>query len=318
MMRVFFITLALIVCGVAVVVWIGAQPERRYETSACQYRMIHEYKPEHEIGLVTVGGSRMRVSTNAQHFDEILAEIRPGSLPVHNLAHSYFSIGKEYVLIEEFLENHNPKAIVVMIRRRTGDYGTVHRDFVDIARLKDIPLVVHALWPEDRLNAIRAARDVVLKHLVPLRRVQAPHPEMTIRNCDRLDFRLDALALDNGAKKFETLDGVTVDWELSDPRQEGLRRWIAAFKELSNRTGTDIIFLSITATWEPLPEKGLELEFEAETGMPLIVLDRELHRKLVEDGKRDESHMNQAGREIFLPWLVSRIEEKCSRSDGCL
>ncbi len=266
---------------------------------------------------MTVGGSRMRVSTNARHFDEVLAELRPGALPVHNLAHSYYSIGKEYVLTKEFLERHNPKAVVVMLEQRLERLGAVRPQLTRIARLSDIPLLVSAVWPEDKLNAIRAARDVIFEHLAPFGRVQSPHPEMTIRNCDRLDYRLDVLALDQAAKIYESVSNKTAEWDLTDPGHDGLKRWIAAFKDLSRESNTEIIFLLITATAEPLPAPELEREFEAETGMPLIIFDEELHKKLVENGKRDNSHMNQAGREIFLPWLVSRIEEKCSRSDGC-
>ena len=49
----------------------GGAPERRYEHSACQYRMIYQYTPEEPMGLVTLGGSRMRVATSSDHFDEV-------------------------------------------------------------------------------------------------------------------------------------------------------------------------------------------------------------------------------------------------------
>ena len=48
----------------------GGAPERRYEHSACQYRMIYQYTPEEPMGLVTLGGSRMRVATSADHCDD--------------------------------------------------------------------------------------------------------------------------------------------------------------------------------------------------------------------------------------------------------
>jgi hypothetical protein len=71
--------------------WYGNSAERRYKNSACQYRMIYNYSPKPEMGLVTLGGSRLRVSTSARHFNQILNKLRPNYSPMHNLSHSIFT-----------------------------------------------------------------------------------------------------------------------------------------------------------------------------------------------------------------------------------
>lgn len=317
-MRWFPVAVVAVLAGIGATLWAGSLPERRYENDACQHRMIYNYAPETEMGLVTLGGSRVRVSTNATDFNRVLEELRPDAAPMHNLAHSYFSIGKEYVLLRDLLEHHSPKAVVIMIEPRKADFGDAHPGFADIARLSDIPLAVSALWPESPLAAIRAGRDIVFEHLFPFDRAGRQHREMTDHNCDRLDYRLSVDILDRAATRFETVSRTTLDWDLTQPAEDGFLRWMTAYRALSEASGTQVMFLLVTATTEPLPAADMESRFEEATGLALITLDPALHARLSADGKRDASHMNAAGREEFLPWLITRIEEKCSQPEGCL
>lgn len=301
----------------AILLW-GDEKERRYERSACQYRMIYDYEPEPAMGLVTLGGSRVRVSTSATHFNELLSKLRPEALPVHNLAHSVYAIGKEYVILRDLLENHKPKSVLVMIKPRSANFGSAHPSFIEIARLSDIPLAIKTIWPESRMNALLAARDILLQHLNPLERVGKQHSEMTDRNCDKLDYRLNVQSLHSAQRIYEVASQKVLDWDLTAPSERGFLQWMAAFQKLREKTGVEFIFLLMTGTSEPLPAADMGKKFEEITGMPLITLDRELHAKLSAGGKRDSSHLNEIGRVDFIPWLIGKIEQKCRRSDGCL
>ena len=90
-----------------------------------------------------------------------------------------------------------------------------------------------------------------------------------------------------------------------------------AYRDISNASGTEVIFLLITGTSEPLPAPDFAAQFEAAFGLPLIVMDRDLHARLARMGNRDNHHMTPAGRAVFLPWLVDQIEQTCRRADGC-
>ena len=111
----FVFACGLVMVCLAFVLWKGDQPERRSEDGACQYRMIYDYQPDPPMGLVTLGGSRVRVATSARDFNPILAQMRPDAAPIHDLAHNYFSLGKEYVLARDLLDEHDVKSILIMI-----------------------------------------------------------------------------------------------------------------------------------------------------------------------------------------------------------
>jgi hypothetical protein len=296
----------------------GGTSERRYETTGCQHRMIYEYTPDPQIGLLTLGGSRLRVSTSARHFNEILAEIRPDALPPHNLSHNIYSVDKEYVVLRDMLDKHTVKTALVMIEPRKAEFGSMSAPFAEIAKLSDIPLAVHAVWPENKINAVRGARDIVFQHIDAFSEVGSIHKGMSLQDCDREDYRLNIGGLDKAQTKFMQVSGRALEWDLTDPSQEGFLRWMRAFKDLSEHSGTQIIFLLMTGTSEPLPAPSVRDQFFETTGLRLITLDRDIHDELSLNGKRDSSHINKVGRDVLLPWLVAQIEDVCNRDDGCL
>ncbi|MFK7763596.1 MAG: hypothetical protein AB8B62_10055 [Roseobacter sp.] len=313
----FFIALAAVALLISTVLYVGASPERRYETADCQFRMIYDYEPELEMGLVTLGGSRVRVSTSARHFNTLIEDLHPGAVPVHNLSHSYYTLEKEYVLTRDLLEQHSVKTILIMVEPRWNDFGKADPDFLEIARLSDIPLTVKALWPENPLNAVRAGHKILIQHLGIFDRVDDPHRETTDRDCDRLDYRLDIPALERADDAYAKASQSVLDWDVTRDDHAGFLRWMMAFRSLQEQTGTQVMFLLMTATSEPLPPKTFADQFLETTGMELIVLDTEIQAVLAEGGRRDASHLNAAGRAVFIPWLVPEVEAKCQRPDGC-
>lgn len=311
------VSTCVVLVALGTLLWMGDKPERRYESEACPHRIIYDYTPDPAMGLVTLGGSRVRVSTSEPDFNAYLAAERPDAVPMHSVAHSIFSLEKEYVILRDLLENHAVKSVIIMIEPRRADFGAAHPDFTEIARLKDIPLAVSTLWPESPINAVRAARDIIFQHLDIFDKVGEQHRQMTVRGCDALDYRLDVGQLDQADRMYRTLGTERLEWDLMAPEEEGFLRWMAAYRALAQQTGTEIMFLLMTATSEPLPPDDLEIRFENITGLPLITLDRDMHDQLVAMGKRDSGHINKPGRDIFIPWLVAKIESKCRRTDGC-
>lgn len=315
---------ALSIIGLVCVAWVailvlGAQPERRYQNDACQYNMIYKADPKVPIGLLTLGGSRVRVSTHARDLQAIIDERNPEALTMHNLAHSIFVLEKEYVLLRDLLERRNVKSALIMIERPNGGLDRNIADFFTIARLSDIPMAFNALWPENPKYAILSVRDIIWEHLRFYARTDGKkHKEQTDFDCDKLDYRLNIPALADAEAKFEMSKLETLDWDVLNNSGTVFLRWMKAYKTLADEAGVQIIFIVITATSEPLPSYNLEATFFSKTGMHLITMDREIHEKLSMIGKRDSSHINQQGRRIFLPWLYQRILEKCTRQDGCL
>lgn len=313
----FFIACVAVALLVSIVLYVGASPERRYETADCQFHMIYDYEPEPKMGLVTLGGSRVRVSTSARHFNTLIEHLRPDAAPVHNLSHSYYTLEKEYVLARDLLEQHSVKTILIMIEPRWNDFGKADPDFLEIARLSDIPLTVKALWPEDPLNAVRAAHKILIQHFGIFDRVDDPHRETTERDCDRLDYRLDILALERADDAYAEASRSVLDWDITRADHAGFLNWMTAFRALQEQSGTQVMFLLMTATSEPLPPESFAGQFLETTGMEVIVLDPQIQTLLAEGGRRDASHLNVIGRAMFIPWLVPEVEAKCQRADGC-
>lgn len=317
-MKRFALAFAIVVLLVGGILWWGDQPERRYEDSACQYRMIYGMPDGRQvpIGLVTLGGSRVRVSTSADHFDKILTRINPSALPVHNLAHSRFSLEKEYVLLRDLLEVRQVKAALVMLKPRFSHHGLAHPDYMEIARLSDIPYAIRALWPERKMAALEAVRGILWEHLRFFDRVKQPPRDTTERNCDGVDYRLNIDRLLEGYRAYQREQGA-LHWDLSAPESRGFLWQMQAYKNLAEQHNVQIIFIIMTAADERLPPPGFEQAFERITQMKLITLDKDIQNALSMDGRRDQSHINHAGREIFIPWLIEKIESKCIKAEGC-
>lgn len=317
-MKTFAIAVLLVLSAIASILYVGSTPERRYVDSACQYRMIYGQERGQQAGLLALGGSRMRVAASGRQFADILASRKPNALPIYNMAHSIFAFEKEYFLLRDFLERHSLKSALIMIEPRQKDFGSLHPDSITIARLNDIPTVVSNLWSEDKAQSLLAARDIFVEHLRFTKRAGKPHKETSLHDCDRLDYRISIEALNAADAIYEQMAGRWLDWDLSHEREDGFLKWMAAFRALEEKHDFELFFLLMTGTSEPLPVPGFDETFKGVTGHELITLDENIHATLSKMGKRDSSHINETGREVFIPWLIERIDERCERPDGCL
>lgn len=321
--------LTLFLC--AVVLWLGGSEERRYENYECNQRMIYDYKPVGEMGLLTLGGSRIRVATATPDFDLFMDEEDMSSGLVHNLGHTNYSLGQEYVFLRDALEKHSPRSVLVMVEPRMAKFGTVEQGFIETARLSDIPLAMRTAWVEEPRVAISVVRDIFVKHLYVMRPIKNlmkkylrisnsslakryPNP----RNCDTGDHRLSVQKLANAEQKYNEVSKQILEWDLSSGSEVGFLRWMKAYKLLADSRNVGIIFLLMTGTDEPLPQEGFSKKFEDVTGMPIITLTSELHEIISRNGKRDNIHLNSLGRKEFIPWLIDQIKEKCRLEVKCI
>lgn len=317
-MLLFRIVAGFVVVALTGLIWFGDAPERRYVNSPCQYQMIQQ--PVQEMGLLTVGGSRMMTATDADDFNAALASVGEPHLPVFNLAHSHFSLGKEYVLLRDLFERWSPKAVLVMLEPRKSSYGEAHPEFAEIARLSDIPSYAAAILQEDGAESVRLILRVIRHHLRVWERLspkQMALPEEPLTNCHPGDYRLTLDHLMKGAQR--SAKGLKwADWDITAPEEQFNRTYIRQISDLAEANGAQAIFLRLQGTGEPIPEPGVSDRFRDATGAELITYDAQLEERMASIGRRDRSHINALGRETFLPWLIDRIRAVCRQDDGCL
>ena len=318
-MIVFRAVLGLCIALLAVTLWIGDRAERRYVNSQCQYRMIGQ--DPGEMGIVAVGGSQMLTAADSDDMNALLDEIGIEHLPAYNLAHSYFTLGKEYVLLRDLFEaGWRPRTVLVMLRTRKHRHGTVHPEFAEIARLSDIPISLRTIWDEDPWAAIAGAAQILRHHLQIWESVKLPRnaPDR-VQNCHIGDYRLTLEHLERTPKLRQLAERRgTQDWDINSPSEAFTRIFVKAIADLANENGSQAVFVSLPRLGTPPPKDGFAEAFLAATGAPILITPPEMAARLDESGRRDISHMNAAGRAYFQPWLIEQIRAVCTMPHGCL
>ena len=300
---------------------VGGQPERRYHGNTCQYQVI--YGDDAALGLVAIGGSRMLAAANASELDSIIASRNPNASPSANIAHSYYSVEKEYVLLRDLLSERPVKTALVMLEPRGNSFGSLHSEYSPIAKLSDIPLTVSAAFQEAPARVLAGIWDIINAHFKPwyaLETALAPRVfdvDPTPLDCAPTDYRLNIVALNNAEQRYQARRGQPLEWDLDAPEEQAVLTWVRASQAIADQHDTALFFILMTGTSEYLPDSALPEIFRQKTGSELIVFDAQIHQQLASDGKRDSSHINAAGRDIFLPWLVDQIAKNCPRQDGC-
>lgn len=299
----------------------GGQAERRYQGNHCQYQVI--YGDTTPLGLVAIGGSRMLVAANTTELDTIIVSRHPNALPSANIAHSYYSVEKEYVLLRDLLLERPVKTALVMLELRGNSFGSLHSEYAPIAKLSDIPLTAAAALHEAPANVLSGIWDIVKAHFKPwyaLETVLAPHvlgDDPTPLDCAPADYRLNIEALSNADLRYRSRLGQPLYWDLDAPSEQAVLSWVRASQAIAEEHDTALFFILMTGTSEYLPAPSIVETFRDRTGAELIVFSPDIHMRLAEGGKRDSIHMNAVGRAIFLPWLVEQIEERCTKEDSC-
>lgn len=315
--------IALTVCTVALglVLWVGGSSERRYVNTICQHFLINQ--DPFDIGIVTIGGSRILTATDADHFNEILDRSGVEHQAAVNIAHSHFTLAKEYTLVRDLLQNGwKPRSVLVMIEPRTGRYGAIHPEFAEIARVSDIPLSMRALWSENPWAAVAGAVQVLRHQFEVWERVRLPRGAQVrheLKNCHVGDYRL---TLDQLARYQELSDRAArngpLKWDIAGPKEAFTRTYVEAFLDLADAYDTQVIFHYLSRAGTTPPTQEFADVFYQTTGARLIVQPPELAAKIDRVGRRDGTHINAHGRETYLPWLIGEIQTNCENPRGCL
>lgn len=318
-MILFRVLLGIFACAFALVVWLGDRAERRYVNSQCQYRMI-EQTPD-AMGIVSVGGSQMLTAADADDLNAVLDKTGGTHAPAYNLAHSYFTLAKEYVLLRDLFEaGWRPRTVLVMLTSRNRRHGTVHPEFAEIARLSDIPISLRAIWAESPWAAIAGAAQILRHHLQIWEHVKLPkNAPDRVRNCHLGDYRLTLEHLQRGPElRALAAKRKVLPWDIAGPGEIFTRTYVEAIADLAAEHGAQAIFVNIPRVGTPLPAPEFPAQFLDATGVRFLTPPVEMARRLDAAGRRDISHMNAAGRAYFQPWLIEEIRSACTFDHGCL
>ena len=294
---------------------LGDRSARRYHGMDCQHNVI--WGDDDPLGLVTIGGSRMLVASVVKDVEAALDAKGFDYLPGANIAHSYYGVEKEYVLLRDLLDHRPVKTALVVIEPRGTSFGRLSPDFLTIAKLSDLPKAWQASGHEAPLAVFTDIWTSVKEHMKNWKFAHEPVGKSASRDCAPQDYRLDMIALEGAQQKFDEKSGQFLDWELKSKEEQAVLSWAIESKELTDQHGTELFFILMTGTGQSLPVPQLALNFKELTGVDLIVFSPEIHQKLSKSGRRDGNHLNAEGRDIFLPWLIDQIAAKCKNPKGC-
>ncbi len=329
-MKVFYAALCLVIAGLAVKLAYGGTADRRYSRSDCNYRLIYENKGP--VDLAMVGGSRFLTAMDSDDLSAYLKARRGYSPVLYNVSHSHFAIEKEYVIIRDLLDERKVKTVVVMMQPRNWSRNIVHEDFYKMATLGDAVTIVGAAATEDPFVALSAAGRVVLEHLKPSQRLASctngslndsrcrrhVHRKDPTRNCHSGDYRFDVRQLLAGERVRDVKLSRPLTWKINSARETFNIVFIRKLQALADRHGTKLFFLYLPRTNQSTPKPEFARKFEAATGSQILIPPPDLVKKLALGGRRDNTHINAAGRKWFHPWLVRQLESRCPDINGCI
>lgn len=315
-MKRFKISLAVVCTGFTALLTFGSLPERRYaDGMGCVYRAI--YRADSAIGLAVTGGSQMQTAVDVNYTEELLAQRGISFDPVYSVARSNYSIATEHLLMEDLIEERTVKTALIMIEPAAT--ANPLEDWVpQLASVADIPNLLSAMRGDTFTDRLEVVREVIVHHLKPTNDGLPPNYFAKPKpHCGRPDPRLDLKAMSDAEAARAELEGHALQWNLSDPLEQNLLGSVRRMKKLADQHDVELIYILMSATSDPLPDKSIEAAFFEATDVKLITFDEEIHTWLAENGRRDRSHINRAGREVFTPWLIDKISAVCARPEGC-
>lgn len=321
--------------AVIVVVGLILQGERaaiRYADTACPYYLI--YENEGPVDLLGIGGSRMLTAFDADHIGRVLSQRGQGELVVYNASHSHYVLEKELTIFRDFVENRRVRNAVIMLQPRENDVsvGRVNEEFAAIASIRDIPVTLRATSHESGMVTMRTGLDVLQHRLSPPDALEsclgqekprgicrrwvtndAPH-----RNCHAGDYRTKLDVLLANASRLQSENVNKFNWSLAAAEQKFTEVLVREFVRVARSNDVNLFFLFVARATQAVPEAAASEAFEAKFGVPLLIPPDEIVMKIARMGTRDITHIYEPGRDIYLPWLIDEIENKCPAGKHCL
>ena len=312
----FKVVLILVITAIVALLLFGSLPERRFaDGMGCTYRTI--YKASGPIGLVVTGGSQMQTAVDVEYLEELLAKRDINPNPVYSLARSNYSIITEHLLIRELIAERKVRTALIMIEPASSEVELPER-VPKLAEISDVTEVWSLMLGQDFSKKLDTIRQIFVNYFKPTNGGVPPNIfGVAKHHCFRPDSRLDLPIMADAENKWKSLVDTSLDWDFTDQLQKNLLNSVRAMKLVADQHDVELIYILMSGSQDALPDNRLEREFYEATGAAIITLDRKIHDWLSENGRRDTVHINQAGREIFLPWLIERIQKVCRRKEGC-
>ncbi len=313
------IALAVLAASTVVAAYlVSDDPKYRYREFGCNYALT--YLDDRPVYLAGTGGSRMKTSFGAGTLQRLLSARLGHEVVVFNASHNRRSMELEYIITRDFLSEHDTDNFVVFFEPESGR-NKPHEQFPALARLSDF---LHILFADTNKPWYRRLADfmqVVANRFdrwgearARTRKVPegAPYADCHLRdmppNVDRL----------SGADPLIPPEDIEpLEWAPDDPDQSYFTYFMRRIGEAGQRHGTNIFFLHLPMRNRPTMSAAQAAYVRNETGARLLIMPPEIQRQLAERGYRDNTHMYQPGRDIYLPWLAEAIASACD--DGtCL
>jgi hypothetical protein len=299
----------------------GETPKRRYESLPCVYNAVFENRIP--AGLVTAGGSRLMVSTPPGEISEELGKRGVPHLRGFNIAHSIYGVETEYVIIRDFLEQHQAKSLVIMLNpRHIRGLDYVQRHLSSVAKTSDVFEYMRTSFWDNPTLVLSTSLKIISNNFKFFEKIPSSKIESEpVSDCSLEDGRLNLKQLEIAYNRYEVYQNnefePPLDWDFSKIGEASQIEWVRKINTLASKQGTQVFFLVISSGKERLPSPETAALFKKATGSTLLYFDKELYSVLSENGMRDFQHLNIVGRNIFIPWLIDEVTENCTRKDGC-
>jgi len=340
-----FAGIAVTVFAIAATQIHGNHAAARYKFTPCPYHL--NYENEGDIDLLSIGGSRIFTALDADDLADKLKAEDGKERAIYNAAHSIYNIEKEYTIFRDFAENRTIDTAIIEYRPR--EFSTLwpkdvrsspsidlespklHYDYYEIAPWRDMPLAFMALAKDSIFAAVKETGKVFIDKLKiknTLNSCKSDKPgkrcndfvedQTPVRNCHAGDYRPKADVLLAGLKKGLAIEMRKIDWDFSNKADKFSATYVEAFRKTAHKNNIALFFMYLNRTTDPLPTPQAVTAFEKRFGVPLLVMPDDLAVQLAKMGTRDTTHIYKPGREIFLPWFIKAVRDKCPPDRDCL
>ena len=301
--------------SIALFVYISNSPRIRYQPYPYHYEYTYAHRGDVDIAFM--GTSRTMRAIIAPYFEERMRRNMGKEFIVYDLSRSGRGAGLEYVLVREFLENHNVKLLLVHFNDSLKE--VVHPNFFKVARFNDI-LNDYTTHPDNfilRLNFI--SRMIGLKlgesfHLLLQSNYLKKVYPTNVKTSDYsfpVPVRPDVLekALAKYSKKWKKLPHR--NWNLNGPEEFRNTKYVHKLIKLAKDNKTEIIFFYIPRLYEPHISEEMISTFSTEFGIEWLQPPLNVRLDMYEPGGyTDTGHVNSRGAELYMDWLADMITQK--------
>lgn len=295
---------------------ISDDPKYRYREFGCNYGL--SYEDDRPVFLAGTGGSRMKTSFGAETLQSLLSEKLGREVTVFNASHNRRSPELEYVITRDFIERHDTTNFVVFFDPEPGR-NKPHDQFPALARLSDFHHVLFAdhekQWYErvaDFMQLIARRFDRWGEAAARTKKVPdgAPYADCHLRD---MPPNVDRLAA--AGPVIPPAEIPALEWEPEDPKLSYFLYFMERLAHAGRENGTNIFFVHLPFRNRPTMTAEHAAYVKRHLGAHLLVMPADVLRELAERGYRDNTHMYQPGRDIYLPWLAQAIASACSEME---